>query len=45
MPTYEKNKAHIYKWRENNLDKHRAINVKHKRWKTIQMIFLAILLN
>lgn len=43
-PTYEKNKKHIYKWREKNMDIHRANNVKYKRWRTIQMIYLAILL-
>jgi hypothetical protein len=44
MPTYEKNKKHIYKWREKNLTRNRELNLKYKRWKTIQMIYLAILL-
>ena len=43
-PTYQQNKKHIYKWREKNMDIHRANNVKYKRWKTIQLIFLNILL-
>lgn len=45
MPSYAKNKVHIYKWREQNLEKYRSIGTKHKRWKTIQMVFLSILLN
>ena len=43
-PTYAKNKKHIYTWREKNLSRNRALNSKYKRWKTIQMIYLAILL-
>ena len=43
-PTYQQNKKHIYKWRAKNMNIHRANNVKYKRWKTIQLIFLNILL-
>ena len=45
MASYEQNKIHIYKWRANNIEKYRAIGTNHKRWKTIQKIYLAILLN
>ena len=38
MPTYEKNKAHIYKWREQNKEKNCAINIKSRKWKEIQKI-------
>ena len=43
-PAYEKNKKHIYKWREKNLTRNRAINLKAYHWKRIQKIYLAILL-
>lgn len=49
MPTYEKNKAHIYKWRDKNPEHNRTVNriaqTKFRTWKNIQMIYLAILLN
>ena len=49
MPTtYAKNKAHIYKWVENNRDKYRELVRKRKakfdNWKKIQKIYLSILL-
>ena len=32
MPlSYEKNKPHIYKWRENNKDKQMELNNKHAK--------------
>jgi hypothetical protein len=45
MASYEQNKIHIYKWRELNKEKHSAINIKSRKWKEIQKIYLAILLN
>lgn len=48
MATYQNNKKHIYKWRENNGDKNREVNRNAKRrhdlWKKIQKTFLNILL-
>jgi hypothetical protein len=45
MPaTYEKNKKHIYKWRENNRASHLKSNSKYNQWRAIQKIYLAILL-
>jgi hypothetical protein len=47
-PSYESNKKSIYKWREANLERNRAINCKYKQkrdcWKKIQKEFLSILL-
>ena len=40
---YNQNKVHIYKWRENNLKRVRATNMKCYYWKRIQKVFLAIL--
>ena len=49
MESYEQNKIHIYKWRENNPEHNRIINriaqTKFSNWKKIQKIYLAILLN
>jgi len=50
MPTtYAKNKAHIYAWRQKNVDAMREVNKKsaHKyyAWKRIQKEFLNILLD
>ena len=43
-PTYQQNKKHIYKWREQNRE-HRNFNeAKNKRWRTIKKEFLNILL-
>ena len=46
--TYIKNKEHIYKWREHNMDKHREASKKHqckyRIWKKIKQEFLNILL-
>lgn len=42
--TYEQNKASVYKWRQKNLARNRAINLKAYHWKKIQMIYLNILL-
>lgn len=48
MPTYAKNKIHIYKWRETHLEHNRELNRKYKRkfdaWKRIQKEFLNILI-
>ena len=44
-PSYIQNKKHIYKWREQNKERHREIDLKSKRWKKVQMIFFQILLN
>lgn len=49
MPTtYSKNKAHIYKWRQNNNEKYKENCKIHQRkyqiWKKIKMDFLNILL-
>jgi endonuclease YncB( thermonuclease family) len=49
MPvSYQKNKAHIYKWREGNIDALRAVNRKSERkrqaWKREAKTFLNILL-
>ena len=48
MPTYEQNKKHIYKWREQNRDKKRELDKKHKRkqycWRQIKTEFLHILI-
>jgi hypothetical protein len=48
MPTYEQNKKHIYKWREQNREKHYASNYKAQKkriiWKRECKIFLQILL-
>jgi hypothetical protein len=48
MPSYEQNKRHIYKWRENNIEKLREHNRKnwHKRyeWIKISKIFRNILI-
>jgi hypothetical protein len=47
-PSYTQNKAHIYKWRETNIDKYREINRRSKQkrdcWKKVQKEFLSILL-
>ena len=47
-PSYETNKVHIYKWRETNLNRNRAINrkswAKYSASKKIQKEFLRILL-
>ena len=44
---YAKNKQHIYKWRENHLERAREINCKYQRkydaWKRISKIYLQIL--
>jgi hypothetical protein len=53
MPTYKQNKIHIYKWRENNNERHKEMSAKYmakyrsnrKSWKEIQSIFLNILLD
>lgn len=48
MPTYAQNKQHIYKWREQNRDKHYISNYKAQKkrilWKRESKIYLAILL-
>lgn len=49
MPTtYAKNKAHIYAWRQKNIDTIRIANRKYKHkydvWKKIQKEFLNILI-
>jgi hypothetical protein len=41
MPTYEQNKKHIYKWREQNREKHQR---KRCCWKKIKTEFLHILI-
>lgn len=47
-PTYQQNKAHIYKWRANNLERNREIvrisKRKYDAWKKITKVFLAILI-
>jgi len=47
-PTYTQNKKHIYKWRENNIERKREINrrlqKKYDMWKREKTIFLRILL-
>lgn len=51
-PTYAQNKAHIYKWVENNRDAYREgvriRNIKYrlrvKTWKEIKREFLCILI-
>lgn len=47
-PSYQQNKIHIYKWRENNIVRNRQINCKYKKkydaWKKIKFEFLSILL-
>ena len=49
MVGYEANKAHIYKWREKNIEKYRTIGRLYKRkmdaWKKESKIFLNILLD
>jgi len=46
---YSKNKKFIYQWRENNLEKKKELDRKHRRkyemWKRERMIFLGILLD
>lgn len=49
MPlSYLQNKSHIYKWREQNIDKYRSYDALRKRkcyaWKKIKIEFLHILL-
>jgi hypothetical protein len=48
MPTYEQNKKHIYKWREQNRENHNASNSKCQKkrilWKKECKLFLQILL-
>ena len=52
MPSYAQNKEHIYKWRENNLERKRELDNKHQKkrtqrktiWKEIRMEFFSILL-
>jgi hypothetical protein len=48
MPTYEQNKKHIYKWREQNREKKKELDKKHQRkkycWKQIKTEFLHILI-
>ena len=48
MAPYTVNKTHIYKWRENNLERNRAINRKSKQkgdaWKKIRKEFFLILI-
>lgn len=49
MPTtYQKNKQHIYKWRQDNYEKMKSINRKsaHKYyvWKKVSVIYLNILI-
>jgi inactivated superfamily I helicase len=47
--SYEKNKKHIMKWRENNPTKWRELNNAQKRksfhWKKIKLEFLNILID
>jgi hypothetical protein len=49
MVDYLTNKKHIYKWRDNNLDKYRLISRKHKQkrdlWLKEKKSFLKILLD
>lgn len=49
MTSYTKNKVHIYRWREHNIEHNRIINrnaqTKFRIWKNIQKVYLAILLN
>lgn len=48
-PTYEQNKKHIYKWRENNIERSRELirkgKAKYDTWKKVQKIYLSILLD
>lgn len=48
MAPYIVNKTHIYKWREKNIDRNRAINRKSKQkqdsWKKIRKEFFLILI-
>ena len=48
MPSYEKNKVHIYKWRITHQDhyrqKHNQYQLKYNEWKRIQKVFLNILI-
>lgn len=43
--TYLQNKNSIYNYRAKNLEIIKERDCKNKRWKRIQMIYLAILLN
>lgn len=43
--TYLQNKKSIYNYREKNIEKIKEMDRKNKRWKQIQKIYLAILLN
>jgi hypothetical protein len=47
-PTYQQNKAHIYKWRQQNADRNRELNLIARRrcdaWKKIAKTFLGILI-
>lgn len=50
MPSYAKNKEHIYKYRENKdnyarvLEINRKYKQKYDNWKKIQKLYLKILL-
>jgi hypothetical protein len=49
-PTYSQNKVHIYKWRENNenwqrqLELNKPVKKRYYDWKKIQKIYFNILL-
>ena len=47
-PTYEQNKASIYRYRLNHLEKYRAMDRRNKNkaygWQKIQKLYLKILL-
>ncbi len=49
MVDYTKNKIHIYKWRQNNMERYREIGKLYKRkidtWKKERKFFLKILLD
>jgi len=46
---YEQNKKYVYAWRRDNIDRVREINRKSiskaRSWKSIQIVFLNILLD
>lgn len=47
-PTYQQNKAHIYKWRAKNAERNREIvrtsKQRYDAWKKISKVFLFILI-